>query len=131
MYFSYDSGREIHVSNPYKRTMIPYMMSDTASCPINFSVHLTTWEPGSQVDEHMHPDAMEVMFCIAGHGTASVGDQEYDFCVNSMIAAAPGEMHCIKNTGDTQLVAVCVFSPPVTGEDLAKRAQAAVDANKK
>ena len=30
-----------------------------------------------------------------------------------MIAAAPGELHCIKNTGDELLQAVCIFSPPV------------------
>ena len=45
-----------------------------------------------------------------------------------MIAAAPGELHCIKNTGDELLQAVCIFSPPVTGEELRRRAQDAVDA---
>lgn len=128
MYFKYDESRGIQVDKPFRRMMMPYMMPDTASCPINFSVHLTQWEPGSQVDEHAHPDAMEVMYCISGHGVASVGDETYEFCKNSMIAAAPGELHCIKNTGDKLLQAVCIFSPPVTGEELRRRAQDAVDA---
>lgn len=129
MYFAYDPTRGIHVEKPYQRVMMPYMMPDTASCPIDFSVHLTEWEPGSQVDEHLHQDAMEVMFCIAGHGTASVGDQVYDLTKNSMIAAAPGELHCIKNTGTETLRCLCIFSPPTTAEALRSRAQAAVDAS--
>lgn len=130
MYFAYDPERGIHVDKPYQRVMMPYMMPDTATCPIQFSVHLTEWNPGSQVDEHLHEDAMEVMYCVAGHGTASVGDQVYDLVPNSMIAAAPGELHCIKNTGDEPLRCLCIFSPPTTAEGLRQRAQAAVEASK-
>lgn len=126
MYFKYDPNAAIAVEKPFRRVMVPYMMADNADCPINFSVHMTEWEAGSQVDEHVHPDAMEVMFCISGHGVASVNGQEYDFCKNSMIAAAPGESHQIRNTGDELLQAVCIFSPAVTGEDLRRRAEAAV-----
>ena len=126
MYFKYDPNEAIAVDKPYRRVMVPFMMADNADCPINFSVHLTEWEPGSQVDEHIHPDAMEVMYCISGHGEASVNGQKYDFCKNSMIAAAAGEVHQIWNTGDELLQAVCVFSPAVTAADLRKRAEDAV-----
>ena len=46
-----------------------------------------------------------------------------------MIAAAPGERHCIKNTGDTPLRCLCIFAPPTTAEELRRRAQSAVDAS--
>jgi len=130
MYFNYDPSRGIHVDKPYQRIMTPYMMPDTATCPIDFSIHLTEWEPGSQVDEHMHEAAMEVMYCIAGHGVASVNDEEFELVPNSMIAAAAGEIHCIKNTGDSTLKCLCIFSPPTTAEALRQRAVAAVEACK-
>ncbi|MCI8649625.1 MAG: cupin domain-containing protein [Anaerotruncus sp.] len=125
MYFTYDLARGINVEKPYQRMMMPYMMPDTASCPVNFSVHLTEWDPGSQVDEHLHEAAIEAMFCISGHGTASIGDQVYEFSENSMIAAAPGELHCIKNTGNEVLRCLCVFSPPMTASGLRQRAKQA------
>lgn len=130
MYFSYDLDRAIRVDKPFQRIMMPYMMPDTASCPIDFSVHLTEWNPGSQVDEHMHESAMEVMYCVSGCGVASVGDEVFELVPNSMIAAAPGELHCIKNTGDEPLRCLCIFSPPTSAEALRKRAQDAVDASK-
>ena len=131
MYFSYDKSRGIFVDKPFQRVMIPYMMPDTADCPINFSIHLTEWEPGSKVDEHLHEGAMEAMYCVSGHGTASVGDKVYDLVPNSMIAAAPGELHCIENTGSETLQCICIFSPPTTAKGLRDRAQGAVDAAKK
>ncbi len=127
MYYQYDEQRRIQLDQPYRRSIMPFMMADNTHCPADFSVHLTEWEPGSQVDDHSHEDATEIMYCIAGHGVASVDDQVYDFVPNSMIAAAPGQRHCIKNTGDTLLQAVCIFSPGVTAEDLRRRGQAAVD----
>lgn len=130
MYFVYDPARGIPVDKPYQRVMMPYMMPDTASCPIDFSVHLTEWGPGSQVDEHCHEDALEVMYCVSGCGLASVGDQIYKLEENSMIAAAPGELHCIKNTGSEMLRCLCIFSPPTTAEDLRRRAEAAVEASR-
>ena len=130
MYFSYDPSQSIHVEKPYQRIITPYMMPDTASCPIDFSVHLTEWAPGSQVDEHLHPTAMEAMYCISGQGVASVGEQTYDLIPDSMIVAAPGELHCIKNTGDTPLRCLCIFSPPTTAEGLSSRAAEAVEASK-
>ena len=36
MYFKYDESRGIQVDKPFRRMMMPYMMPDTASCPINF-----------------------------------------------------------------------------------------------
>ena len=126
MFFTYDSAKSIHVEKPYQRVMTPYMTPDTTSYPIDFSVHITEWAPGSQVDEHMHPDSMEAMYCLSGHGTASVGDQVYDLVPDSMIVAAPGQLHCIKNTGDVLLRCLCIFSPPTTAESQRRRAAEAV-----
>lgn len=127
MYFRYDNERSISVPFPFSRVMTPYMMPDTASCPVNFSIHLTEWEPGAEVDEHAHPDGMEAMYCISGSGVATVDADEYPLTANTMIAAAPGERHQIKNTGSEPLRVLCIFSPPVTADSLRQRAQDAVD----
>ena len=122
MYFSYESAEKISIPQPFRRTIVPYMTPETADCPIDFSVHITEWAPGDQVDNHCHGDAMEVMFCMAGHGTAWVDGQAYDLRPNSMIAAAAGQMHCIRNTGDQLLQCLCIFSPPTTAQGLRRRA---------
>jgi len=127
MFFAYDKKKSINVNFPFKRIMTPYMMPDTASCPIDFSTHMTEWEPGGQVDEHFHANGMEVMYCLSGCGTASVNDNVFNLTENTMIAAAPGEKHCIKNTGSTTLRVLCIFSPPVTADELRKRAESAIN----
>lgn len=127
MFFSFDENQSIKVPFPFSRVMTPYMMPDTADCPVSFSIHLTEWEPGAEVDEHIHEDALEAMYCIAGSGAASVNDRVYSLTADTMIAAAPGERHRIKNTGTGPLRVLCIFSPPATTEGLKKRAQDAVD----
>ena len=131
MYFKYDKSRSIEVPYPFSRIMTPFMTSDSATGKIDFSVHMTEWLPGTKVDDHKHDDATEVMFCISGHGKASVNGVEYDFCPDSMIAALPGEMHQIINTGDELLRVVCVFSPPVSAKGLKERADKAVEEYRK
>ncbi len=126
MYFIYDEKNGIKVPEPFNRVMTPMMTTDTADRPIDFSIHMTEWAPGAKVDEHIHESATEAMFCISGHGVASVNGEEFDFTPLSMIAALPGEMHQIINTGTETLRVLCVFSPAVSGEGLKKRADDAV-----
>ena len=107
------------------------MITDTASDPIDFSIHMTEWAPGAKVDNHMHQDSTEAMFCLSGHGKASINDEVFDFEPMTMICALPGDMHQIINTGDELLKVLCIFSPAVSGEDLSNRARNAVEAYKK
>ena len=128
MYCVFDREKNgIPVPSPFNRVMTPIMTAEMVDHPMDFSVHMTEWEPGAEVDLHTHPDATEVMYCLSGHGVASVDGVKYDFVPDSMIAAFPGHMHQIKNTGTESLKVLCIFSPPVTGEGLRSRAQKAVD----
>ena len=127
MFFTFDGAQSIHVPFPFQRVMTPYMMPDTASCPIDFSVHMTELQPGAIVDEHIHKDGMEAMYCLSGRGSATVGDETYDFTPDSMVAAAPNEKHGLKNTGDQPMRMLCIFSPPVTADFLRKRASASME----
>lgn len=126
MFFAFDGKGSIHVPFPFNRVMTPYMMPETATSHIDFSIHMTEWEPGAEVDEHIHDSGMEAMYCLSGSGTASVGGTVYEFTPNTMIAAAPGERHRIRNTGTEKLRVLCIFSPPVTAEGLRLRAESAV-----
>jgi len=128
MYAEFDrAGNGIPVPFPFNRVMTPIMTAEMVDHPIDFSVHMTEWEPGAEVDLHAHEDATEVMYCLSGHGEASVDGVVYDFVPDSMIAAFPGHRHQIRNTGTERLKVLCIFSPPVTAEGLRTRAQKAVD----
>lgn len=131
MYFKYDEKNGIKVPHPFNRVMTPMMTTDTTDDPISFSVHMTEWAPGAQVDNHLHETSTEAMFCLSGHGKASVNDEVFDFEPMSMICALPGEMHQIINTGDELLRVLCIFSPAISGEGLRSRAESAVAAYRK
>lgn len=127
MYYKFDRKNTISVPQPYKRYMTPmFMADDSVITESNFSVHMTEWEVGCEVDEHIHETGMEAMFCMEGHGTAWIDNVEYDFIPGSMIVAPPGRLHRIKNTGESLLRVICIFSPPVTGQSLRNRAYAAL-----
>jgi quercetin dioxygenase-like cupin family protein len=132
MYYTYDKNNSIAVPAPFKRYMTPLFMGDD---PVikesNFSVHITEWEPGCQIDFHAHPDSMEAMYCMGGSGKCSVNGEEHPFVPGSMIVAPPGVTHQIINTGNEMLRVLCVFSPPATGKGLRERALEAVKASEK
>lgn len=130
MYLKYDEKNAIKVPSPFNRKMTPIMTTDIEKRPIDFSIHMTEWEEGAEVDEHKHDDATEAMYCLSGSGKASINGVWYDFVPDSMICALPGEMHQIRNTGKGVLRALCIFSPAVSGEGLRKRAEDAVAAFK-
>lgn len=123
MYFKFNPSQSIHVPAPFSRVMTPYMTSDTASGPIDFSIHHTVLHPGAEVDEHAHESSTEVMFCVSGKGKCSLCGVEYDFVPDSMVAAMPGEKHWIKNDGNEDLVMLCIFDPPTSAAALKKRSE--------
>ncbi len=127
MFFKYDKKNGINVPSPFNRTMTPIMTTDQISQPIDFSVHMTEWAPKAKVDEHVHSDATEVMYCLSGKGKATVDGIEYTLEPDSMITALPGMKHQIINTGNKTLRVLCIFSPAVSGNELKQRAEKAVE----
>ena len=105
------------------------MASDAVADRLVSPVHITEWAPCTEADNHKH-DATEMMFCISGQGKASVDGVEDDSRPDSMIAALPGQMHQIRNTGSRLLRALCVFSPHVSAADLKGRAERTVAASR-
>ena len=69
MFFKYDAKNGIKVPEPFNRVITPIMTTDTASDPIDFSIHMTEWAPGAKVDNHMHQiintgDELLMVLCI-------------------------------------------------------------------
>ncbi len=128
MYYIYDSKNSTEIPAPFHRFITPIMLGDCEEGKqVHFSVHMTEWPKGGKVDDHIHEEAAEVMFCIAGHGKCWLEDEEFDFVPGSMILALPGVRHRIENHGDELLRAVCIFDPPITEEKLIGRAKSAVN----
>ena len=126
MFFEEKAENRIEVPEPFQRVMTPLMVTDHVDREIPFSVHFTEWEPGGQVDMHIHEDAMEAMLCVAGTAKAKIDGRWVELKPGSMIVADKKEEHCIINNGKETLKVVCIFSPPVSAEGLRTRAFAAV-----
>lgn len=127
MFFKYDAANGIAVPSPFNRIITPIMTTDLTDKPIDFSVHMTEWEPGAKVDNHCHDSMTEAMYCISGTGIATVDGVDYQFLPNTMINALPGMMHQIVNTGTERLRVLCIFSPAISGDGLRQRAQDAIN----
>lgn len=131
MYYEFQEANRIAVPEPFKRYMTPLFMRDDETIKdCSFSLHITEWEKGGKVDLHTHPDATEAMYCIEGIGRVNINGEEKEFRPGSLIVAPPNVIHSIWNTGEEMLRVFCVFSPPVTGEELRHRAMAAIEENK-
>ena len=128
MYYNYDTSESIQIPAPFGRTITPMFMDDDPQITeTNFSVHMTEWEPGCQVDNHTHADSMEAMYCISGTGIAQVNGTEYPFAPGATIGAPPHVTHQITNTGTELLRVLCIFSPACTGKDLKDRAMKTIE----
>ncbi|MBE5997537.1 MAG: cupin domain-containing protein [Lachnospiraceae bacterium] len=129
MFYKYDKANSIVVPAPFRRDITPVFMKGDPSHPnCSFSIHLTEWPAGCEIDLHAHPDATEAMYLMSGKGECMINGETHEFLPDTMIVAPPGVDHRIRNTGDELLRVLCVFSPAVSGEDLRARAMAAVEA---
>ena len=127
MYYEFEKCEKIEVPAPFGRTITPmFMGDDPVITESSFSVHMTEWQPGCQVDNHFHEDSMEAMYCISGRGVAQVNGEEHPFYPGAMIVAPPNVTHQITNTGTELLRVLCIFSPPNTAAGLRNRAMETV-----
>ncbi len=83
----------------------------------NQSVAEATVPVGSQTAAHLHRSSEEAYLVSAGRGLLRVGDEERQVEAGDCAVIPPGEVHQLRNTGDSDLVVVCVCSPPYSHED--------------
>jgi mannose-6-phosphate isomerase-like protein (cupin superfamily) len=72
---------------------------------------------GEQTIPHKHPNTEELYHITGGSGLIFVGDDQQPVSVGDTVLIAPGVIHSIRNTGDTELVILCACSPPYSHED--------------
>lgn len=76
------------------------------------SAHLTTVKPGGEILPHTH-EALEVIYVIEGEGSVLVNGERKKAGPGTIIAANVGSEHGLINTGDSDLLLFCVFSPGI------------------
>jgi len=76
------------------------------------SAHLITIKPGGEIVPHIH-EVLEVIYIIQGEGSALVNGERKKSGPGSVIVAQVGSEHGVLNTGDTDIVLYCVFSPGI------------------
>lgn len=76
------------------------------------SAHLTTIKPGGEIVPHIH-DVLEFIYVIQGEGSVLVNGERKKAEAGTALAANIGSEHGFKNTGDSDLVLLCVFSPGI------------------
>lgn len=72
-----------------------------------------TMDPGGGAPEHIHTKEQEAMYFYEGNGIATIDGVEYRIEPESVMLAATGVKHSIKNTGKGPLKFVFVYCPPL------------------
>jgi mannose-6-phosphate isomerase-like protein (cupin superfamily) len=68
--------------------------------------------PGQEHSPHVHGDQDKMYLVLEGTGLASCGGEQAAVGPGDLVLAPAGMPHGLKNTGDVNLVALVVFSPP-------------------
>lgn len=79
----------------------------------NFVACTTEVPPGSQLPEHLHEEAEEIMFFIRGHGEAILDGRVESINAGDYFSAPAGRTHTVRNTGGESLFFCCAFSPAI------------------
>lgn len=76
------------------------------------SAHLTIVKAGGEIFPHTH-EVLEVIYVIEGEGSALVNGERKTAEKGTVIVANVGSEHGLINTGESELVLYCVFSPGI------------------
>jgi L-ectoine synthase len=84
---------------------------------MGFSLHETTIFPGTET-YMWYANHVEAVYCIEGEGTVEVRDsgEVFDVRPGTVYALDQNDAHILRAT--SQLRLVCVFNPPVTGQEV-------------
>jgi L-ectoine synthase len=86
---------------------------------MGYSVHDTIMKPGTET-EMEYKNHLETVYCIEGEGeveTLSDG-QIYPLEPGTLYALDKHDHHVVRTNKGTHLRLICVFNPPVTGQEV-------------
>ena len=72
-------------------------------------VSKTVLHPGKETGGHNHSGQEEVYIFTNGKGSMVVGSKTYTVMIGDIILIPDGDFHKVWNTGDEDLIFVCVF----------------------
>ncbi len=72
---------------------------------------------GGETHEHYHATSEEIYFMLSGEAEMWVEGETFRVRQGDSVALLPGNRHKIRNTGNTELVFLCICVPPYEHED--------------
>jgi mannose-6-phosphate isomerase-like protein (cupin superfamily) len=66
---------------------------------------------------HKHTFTEELYHITSGEGLMTLDKKQFDVIVGDTICIPPGTPHCIKNTGNNELIILCCCSPAYSHDD--------------
>lgn len=88
----------------------------------NYVIGTSTVFPGGSVPEHAH-EAEETYIILSGTGVMTLGGVAHEVGENSVIYIPSNQSHELKNTGDTEMRTIFVYSPAVVAEHWAQESK--------
>jgi len=83
----------------------------------NQSLAEATVAPGAATAPHYHRRSEELYLVTSGRGLLRIGEEERELRAGDCAVIPPGQVHTIRNAGETDLVVVCACSPPYSHDD--------------
>ena len=78
----------------------------------HLSMCVITVEPGQTVrPAHSHPNGEEVIYIVSGSGRVMVNGEVSAVREGTAVLFPQGEVHMLRNSGDTQMKVACFFAP--------------------
>ena len=84
-----------------------------------------TLPPGRSTIPHRHPASEELYHVLSGRGRMRLDGREHGLAPGDTVRIAPGELHWVENSGEEDLVFLCLCHPPYSHHDTVLDADAA------
>lgn len=88
---------------------LSYKTDLVLSCMLHSGYHCCITNPFC-TNEHSHEDFYELTYCISGHATHCVNQQEIPITGGTLFIMRPDEPHCFKDYENANALTVCITS---------------------
>jgi mannose-6-phosphate isomerase-like protein (cupin superfamily) len=98
-------------------TELRVLLDTTVHGQGRMSLAVETLHPGQHTCPHWHAHLEEIYFILHGRGQMQIGADVCEVRQGDAILIPLGQVHCLTNTGDEDLVLLCPVSPPWVADD--------------
>lgn len=97
--------------------IIAEMIGTAAGDNANHSLARIIIPPGKSSSSHYHKISQETYFILKGEGSMTINNQDFTLLPGQACWIEAGEVHQIKNNGETELVFIAICAPAWVPED--------------